>query len=103
MCECFGGKGYTASTPRELINIMKLINEGRVVLPVIVNVLVSPVSEKKQQVCGINTVTGIIIRLYMYMYDYELINSTKLQCIANNSSNAVMWLLLLSSTDCCYC
>ena len=76
MCECFGGKGYTASTPRELINIMKLINEGRVVLPVIVNVLVSPVSEKKQQVCGINYI--IIIRLYMYIYDYELINSTKL-------------------------
>ena len=56
MCECFGGKGYIANTPRELINIMRLINEGRVQLPVIVNVLVSPVSEKKQQVCGTNLI-----------------------------------------------
>ena len=50
MAECFGGRGHKIRTPQELRQIMKLIKDGNVSLPVLINVLISPVSEKKKQV-----------------------------------------------------
>ena len=50
MAECFGGRGHKIRRPQELRQIMKLIKDGNVSLPVLINVLISPVSEKTKQV-----------------------------------------------------
>ena len=41
MAECFGGRGHKIRRPQELRQIMKLIKDGNVYLPVLINVLIS--------------------------------------------------------------
>lgn len=46
----FGGKGYFVKTPEELQNALKASLEEKQV-PSLINVMIDPLSARKQQVC----------------------------------------------------
>ena len=56
MAECFGSKGYAVSTPQELrAALQETVYDHTVPLPVVINVVISPTSERRPQVGRIHT------------------------------------------------